>query len=217
LGRRHQPPRRTDELALGGSTTVNGLRAELLELEDVESVTIFVNNTDVTDGDGLPPHSIEALVRIPVGADYDQAVWDALLAGVAAGIKTHADPITGHIGTAEDDEGTEHIMRFTRPTEVPIYVAITVTVDDELFPSDGADQIKQSIVGWGDIQKTGKDAVSAAISAQAFGVEGVIDVTTCNIGTAPAPGSSTTVPISLRQLATYDTSRITVTVNTGTP
>lgn len=205
---------RNDELATGGSSTVNALRAELLEVDDVESVTIFVNNTDTTDADGLPPHSVEAVVRIPAGATYDQAIFDALLDGVAAGIATHGTTT----GTAEDDEGTEHTMKFSRPTEVEIYVAVTVTVDDETFPSDGADQIKQAIVDWGDIQPTGKDAVASAVSAQAFhGAPGVLDVTTCNIGTAPGPSSNVTIPISLRQLATYDTSRITVTVNTGTP
>lgn len=204
---------REDELAAGGNSTVNALRAALREIADVESVTIFVNNTDVTDVDGLPPHSVEALVRIPVGTDYDQAVFDVLLDGVAAGITTHG----AVVGTAEDSEGTAHTMRFTRPTEIPIYVAITVTVDDEIFPDDGAEQIKLAIVSWGNIQRTGKDAVASAISAQAFGVEGVLDVTTCFIDVAPGPVSGATVAINLRELATYDTSRINVSINTGTP
>lgn len=207
--------RREEELATGGSATVDALRAELLEVPGVETegVTIFVNNTDVTNVDGIPPHSIEAMIDIPAGTANDQLVFDALLAGVAAGIKTHG--LT--VGTAQDEQGTAHTMKFSRPIEIPIYINITVTADATLFPTDGAAQIKQAIVDWGDIQKTGKDAVAAAISAQAFTVVGVIDVTTCNIDDAPAPTTSATVAISLREIATYDTSRINVTVNNGNP
>lgn len=208
---------REQELAMGGSATVNALRAELLEIDGVEGVTIFVNNTDTTNGDGVPPHAIEAMVDIAVGAEEDQLVFDALLAGMPAGVATYSSGAGAASGTATDDQGTEHTMKFSRPVDVPIYVNITVTVDADTFPVDGADQIKLAITEWGDIQKTGKDAVSSAIAAQAFGIDGVLDVTACLIDDAPAPATNATVAISLRQRATYDTSRINVTVNTGTP
>lgn len=210
---------REQELATGGSSTQAALIAELLEVEGVidNSVYVFVNNTDSTNADGMPPHSVEALVNIPVGADYDQRVFDALLSGVAAGIQTHSSGAGAASGYATDSQGTQHLMKFTRPAEVPIYINITVTVDPELFPADGADLIKQAIVVFGDAQRVGKDAVASAISAQAFRVDGVLDVSSCLIDDAPAPATSATVPITLRQLATYDTSRINVTVNNGTP
>lgn len=208
---------RSLELATGGSTTINALRAELLEVEGVTAATIFVNDTDVTDADGVPPHAIEALVSIPAGAANDQLVFDALGAGVAAGIKTHSSGPGAASGTFTDDEGTEHAMKFTRPTEVPIYAALAIKYDAKTFPSDGVDQIKQAIAEWGGGLTTGRDAVSAAISAQAFFINGVLDVTSCLIGTAPAPVSSATIPISLREIATYDTSRIVVTTTPATP
>jgi hypothetical protein len=108
-------------------------------------------------------------------------------------------------------------MKFSKPTEVPIYIIVNVTVDADEYPEDGDDLIKQAIVDWGDVQATGKNAVASVITAQAFTVDGVLDVTSVLLGTAPAPGTSVTVPIALRELATYDTSRITVNVVTGTP
>lgn len=208
---------REQELSTGGNSTVDALRAELLNLAEVLSVTIFVNNTMLTDADGVPPKSIEPMVRIPVGAEQDQRVFDALLAGVAAGIATHSSGGGAASGFATDAQGTQHLMKFTRPAEVPIYIAITVTVDSAEWPVDGEDQIKEAIVEWGDARNTGDNAVAAAISARAFGVDGVLDVTSCLIDDAPAPASSATVAINLRQLATYDTSRISITVNTGVP
>ncbi len=211
---------REQELATGGSSPINALRAELLQVTDVVAVTIFVNNTDTTDANGIPPHAIEALVRGPDAptAEFDQSIFDALLDGVAAGIATHADASgTPVIGTATDDEGTVHTMKFSRPTEVPVYVALTLVVDPDEYPSDGDDQVKQAIVEYGDTVNTGKNVVASRIVAAAFEVPGVLDVVTCYIDDAPAPATETTVQISLRELAVYDTSRISVATSDGVP
>ena len=108
-------------------------------------------------------------------------------------------------------------MKFSRPDEIEIYVIAEILVDPDLFPSDGADQVEAAIVSFGDAQKTGKNAVASSIAAQCFSVAGVLDVTSLFIDTAPAPAASTTIQIALRELAVFDTSRITVNVTTGTP
>lgn len=197
------------ELSRIGQSTPDAIRAELLDVDGVTTARVFVNNTDVTDGDGVPPHAIEALVQ---GGD-DQDIWDALLASVAAGIYTHGD----EVGTALDSEGTSHTMRFTRPEEVEIYVDVELDYDANLYPIDGDDQVEAAIVAYGDAQSAGRDAVASAISAAVFDVPGVLDVTLVEIGTAPNPSSSATIAITTRQLATYDTSRITVVSSAGTP
>lgn len=211
---------REQELQTGGSSPLNALRAELLEVPDVVAVTIFQNVTDTTDADGIPPHSIEALVRGPdtPTVAFDQSIFDALLAGVAAGIRTHATTPNDVVGTATDDEGTAHTMKFTRPEEVDIYVAVTLIKDPDEYPLDGDDQVKEVIVAYGDEQATGKNVVSSALIGAIFReVPGVLDVTACLIDDAPAPATSTTVPISLRQLAVYSTTRITVSSSNGVP
>lgn len=202
--------KREDELASPGTAPIDALRTDLLLVADVTSVTIFDNNTDTTDADGVPPHSVEALIQ----GGTDQAIFDALLAGVAAGILTHGTTS----GTAEDSEGKDHTMKFSRPSEIDIHVVITLTFDDDVFPSDGDDQVEAAIVAFGDAQATGKDAVSASVSAQAFVANvGVLDVSAANIGTAPAPATEVTVAIALREIAVFDTSRITVNSTAATP
>lgn len=200
--------RRETELSAAGGPTPDAIRAALLDLEDVTSATVFYNDTDA-EVDGMPPHSVEALVR---GGD-NQVIFDCLLANVAAGILTHG----GVDGTAVDSEGTSHAISFSRPTEIDIYVEISVTYDATLWPVDGEDQIAAAIVAWGDARNTGADAVASAISAQAFSIPGVFDVTDVDIGTAPAPTLGTTIAISARELAVYDTSRVSVTATPGTP
>lgn len=199
--------RRTLELAAAGVSTPDAIRAAVLAVEGVTSATVFYNNTDVTDVDGVPPHAVEVLVR---GGD-DQDIFDTLFDSVAAGIATHGTVP----GTVTDDEGTVHAIEFSRPDEIEIYVDINLTYDALLYPGDAA--VADAIVAWGDAQKTGRDAVASAISAQAFRVAGVLDVTDVDIGTSAAPTTGTTIAISLRQLATYDTSRIVVVSTPGTP
>jgi hypothetical protein len=209
---------RDEELSGDGESPPDALRAALLKIANVISVTIFTNDTDFTDTSitpPMPPHSVEALVlpNWDEGDPLDQQIFDALLKNVAAGIVT-----TGNqTGTSFDSQGTPHTIKFSRPVEVPIYVIVNATVDPLTFPTDGAQQIKDAIVSWGSKQLTGRDAVSSAISAKAFGIDGVLDVTSCLIGITPSPSSSTTISIDTRHLATYDTGRIVVNVVNGTP
>jgi uncharacterized phage protein gp47/JayE len=200
---------REDELFREGEGSVDAIRATLLDVEGVTAATVFHNPTDVTDGNGLPPHSVRALVT--GGADQD--IFDALLSVVAAGIRQ--DGVV--TGTAEDDEGNDQPCAFTRPDEIEIYVVVNLTYDADVYPADGNDLVEAALVLYGDGQKTGRDAVSAALSARVFDVAGVLDVPSLYIGLAPAPSSSVTIPIALDEIATYDTSRITIVSTPGTP
>ncbi len=202
--------RREQELSQAGATTPDAIRAQLLEVDGVTSVTVFYNPNDTTDGDGLPPHAVECLIR----GGNDQAIFDSLLEScIAAGINTFGT----EEGTSEDEEGNEHTIKFSRPEEIEIYVILDVLKDVKTFPADGSNQVKSAIVAFGDAQKSGKNAVASSIGAQAFTVDGVLDATDVKIGIAPTPTLSTTIAISTRQLAVFDTSRITVNVSDGTP
>jgi uncharacterized phage protein gp47/JayE len=209
---------REEELSGEGESPPDALRAALLKIANIRSVTIFTNNTDFTDTSvtpNMPPHSVEALI-LPTwdaGDPLDQQVYDTLFKNVAAGIVTSGN----QTGSSMDDQGTAHVVKFSRPTEVPIYVVLNVIVDPAVFAADGIAQVQSAIATWGAKQLTGKDAVASAISAKSFSVDGVLDVTSCLIGTAPGPSSSATISIDTRHLATYDTSRIIVNVTNGTP
>jgi hypothetical protein len=196
------------ELTAPGTSPQAAIRAALFNLANVTAVTVFVNNTDETNGDGMPPHSVEALVE--GGADQD--IWNALLANVAAGIRTWG----GEIGTATDAQGTDHEERFSRAELIDIYVDVTVVKDPSTYPTDGDDQIRLAIATWGNGQPDGRDVVASAIVARVFTVNGVLDATVL-IDDAPSPVTGVTIPVNLRQRAVYDTSRIDVASSDGVP
>jgi uncharacterized phage protein gp47/JayE len=201
--------RRNIELAEPGTGPADAVRSALLKTPGVTAATVFFNNTDAVNVDGVPGHSVEALVT----NGLDQEIFATLFANVAAGIG-----MFGVVnGTVVDSQGTSQAVGFSRPTLLNIYASLTVIKDPLIYPADGDLQIEVAIVKWGDLQATGKNVVAAALIAQAFLVLGVLDVTACFIGLAPSPASSATIAVSLRQIAVYDTSRITVTSSDGVP
>jgi len=198
------------EVFAAGSHTADAIRADILRLTGVLSVRVLQNQTDLTDADGMPPHTVEALVR---GGDDTEIATYLLETGIGAGYASFGNtPVV-----LLDDLGVSYTIKFSRPVQLPIYTTLNVIVDPGNFPADGTDQIKLAVVTWGDAQDTGRDAVAAAIAAQAFTVDGVLDVPSVQIGLAPSPTSSTTLVVPLRSLAVYDTSRIVVNVTNGTP
>jgi uncharacterized phage protein gp47/JayE len=195
-----------------GAGTPNAIRKLLLDVDDVTSVTVFYNDQDNPNGDGVPGHSVEALV---MGGD-DQEIAEALFrAGIAAGIRSYGNTTVAVL----DSQGTSHDVNFTRPDEIEIYVDITVEVDvrEEYDLVAIVAAVELAIVTWGDARDTGHNVRSSAVGAQAFTVEGVIGTPTVFIGTSPAPASSATIGINARERALFDTSRIDVTVTEVTP
>lgn len=203
------------ELGALGSTPVAAIRGELSRVAGVTAVTVFQNVTDFTDADGVPPHSVEALVT---GGDDDD-IRAALFNAVAGGIRTHGTVS----GTYTDEEGTGHTIKFSRPEDVLIYVTITLVKDPAVYPADGDAQVKTATVTFGNAQKTGFDAVATALGAQAFKVAGVWNVPRSGslggtlIGTSASPTGDANITITSRQKAAYDTSRVVVNSSNGTP
>lgn len=201
--------RREEELATPGTGPVEAIRADLLKVPGVTSAYVFNNPLDTTNADGMPPHSIEALVQ---GGD-DQAIREQLHKSVDGGCRTHGTTT----GTVTDSEGTVHTYKFTRPTEIEIYVDVELDYEALDYPSNGDDQVKAAIVAGAYVGIPGRDVRASALSAEAHEVMGVLGITLLEIGTSPSPSSSGTIVISSRQLAVYDTSRITVVSSAATP
>jgi hypothetical protein len=166
---------RLAELSAAGVSTQDAIRSELLQTLGVTSATVFVNNTDTTNVDSMPPHSVEALVQ----GGVDQDVLNTMFASVAAGIAFQGTTV----GTVVDSQGTSQTVAFSRPAQVAIYVDVSLIKDPTAYAGDAA--VQAAIVAYGQVQLTGKDAVANSIMAAVFGVAGVLDVTQVLIHFAP--------------------------------
>lgn len=204
--------RREEELRAVGKASVESIREALLAVAGVESCTVFENTTDTTDGDSLPPHSIECLVLFDDTVTDEQDIFDTIWDNKAAGIATYG----GESGTVTDASEIDHTINYSKPTEKTVYVEIDLIVSTA-YSVDGDTLVKEAIAAFGAAVINGQDIVSSRIAAQAFGVAGVLDVTGCRISVAPTtdPTVETTIAIGTRQIARYDTSRITVATTPG--
>lgn len=206
---------RESELSGNGGGTLKSIRALLSKIPNITSVTVFQNNTDLTNADGMPPHTVEALVRAPwvAGDPLDQQIYDALLARVAGGIRT----IGNQSGTAVDEAGNAQPENYSRPAEIRIYTKLTVIYQAGVYPANGDELIREAIAAAGSARETGFDAVSAFAASRAWTIPGVLDVPTCFISTSPAPTLPTTIAIGTRQIATWDSGDVIVLSTPGTP
>lgn len=198
--------RRAEEVDSTGNGPPEAIKQDLSALAGVTFVQIFYNDTDVTDADGIPPHSTEPLV---IGG-VNQDIWDQLRLSIGSGLGTHGT----EVGTSTDSEGVAHTFRFSRPDEEPIYIDLEIQYVAAKVAVDWETQVKLAIATAGDDYETGMDVVASAVSALAHTIRGVKKVTVCDIGLAANPAASADLVMTSRQLATFDTSRITIV---GTP
>lgn len=203
--------RQEESLTVQGAAGADAVRADLLAItslngfsQDVTAATVFENYTDATDGNGLPPHSIECLVSGGLDQDVANTIW----ASKAAGIRTYGTSSA----VVTDSAGDAHTIYFSRPVLVPIYLIIDVTCITSKFPADGAAQIKQAIVDFWAKKVSGDDVVPSQLESPINSISGVDEITSLKLGTAPAPVGTTRIAISSRQLATISTLNITVNV-----
>jgi len=194
--------RREVELRRSGAAAVDAIRADILDVTGVTSCTVFENTDDDPDVDGVPAKAIEPVVLGGALNDIAQAIWDSR----AGGIESHGDVS----GTAVDDQGNNHTVYFSRPTEVDIYIDVEVDVDDD-YAATGDTDIKTALETFGQTYLgVGDDVIYSQLFGIIFAVPGVVDVTLLEIGTAPAPSGTSNIVITARQLAIIDTANITV-------
>lgn len=201
----HLRQKREDELSAAGVTTADAIRADMLELGGVAACTVFVNDSGITDANGLPPHSIEVLIHDPIPlADnvVAQAVWEAK----GAGIETHGTSS----GTSVDTEGISRTMFFSRVVIKNVYLIIDVVVNSS-YPVSGDTLVQTAVALYGQkIYNAGDDVILAALYPSVFSVAGVTNITSVKAGFAPSPAGTSDLTIGVRELADLDTSRITV-------
>lgn len=194
--------RRENELALGGSGTVDALRAEVLQLEDVIECLVEENTTDSTVGD-LPPHSFRVVVwdgdpgQVP-DDDIAQTILDCGPAGIPA--------VGDESGNAVRSDGTVVTRAFQRAAVVDIYVSADIVASaGNVSAADVKAAIRAAMP-----TVVGGDVIYNRLSASVF-IDGVDDFTSFTIGTAPSPVGTSNISITNKQIAQLDDSDIVLT------
>jgi len=198
-----------NEKQKAGTSPTAGIRASILTLDNIVQVLVNENETDVTDGDGRPPHSIEAVVQGGDSLEIAQAIFDSK----AGGIQTFGSESE----TVYDAQGIAKTIYFNIPAPQVIYVIANITKNTDinegpLYPVDGDAQVKAAIVLWGaafligqDVLRDGAKGIINPINSIA-GIRAVV----VYFGLAPAPATFTPVVIANNELASFLSVNITV-------
>lgn len=193
--------RRKKTLAISGSTTVDAIRAALLDIDEVEDAKVFENDTDAVDGAGRPAHSFEAVVL----EGDDQDIVDTIWVNKPTGIATYGSDD----GIATDTQGYPHTINFSRPEEVPIYVIVNLTTTAD-YPAEGDAAVKQALVDYALLNfSIGDDVIQFKLDSPIVDIAGITDATIL-IGIAPTPTLENNITIDDDQIAIFDSANITV-------
>lgn len=233
--------RREAELAGQGGSTADAIRAAILKVNEGStdpnhqpptSCTVFYNDTDLPDANGVPAHAVEVLVQGGTAQDITQAVWKA----VGAGTATYGN----QTGVATDSQGNPQIVNWSRPVQVLVYVTATVGYDSSQWTSSAlvVQAALSALLTYGEQFPIGTDVRASPLQGAilykpsatdtsgnavvpapdgSVAAPGLLEVSPLYIGTSPSPGSSTTITISNRQLAVFDSSRCVITAVAETP
>lgn len=192
--------RMAQSVARGGSRTTQAIRSALVQLAGILSADVYENTDSTPDANGLPGHSLRAVVwdGSPGAADDDeiaQVIWDRS-ATYAHGSQS---------GIARDAKLGDVQVRFDRATEVPITVAINVVASKTVAIADVKAALIADMPG-GAQGRVGAAVVYNQLSCAAFDVDGVENWTTFTID-----GSTSDKPALQTTIYTLDSSDITVT------
>lgn len=111
--------RRKRSVSISNQGYTDGLKAALLNITDVTSVSVYNNRTNVTDSDGIPGHSIWVIVEGGSDAEIGLVMDNKVPGGV--GMKGNTSVVV------PQDDGSNEVYYFDRPTAERLYVQLTIT------------------------------------------------------------------------------------------
>ena len=192
---------------------VDAIISGLMNVDGVKFARLYVNNTTTTDARGI---SGKTLAPVVVGGT-DEDIANVLRLKIGATDNTQGNLATPIVYTGE--LGDTQTIDFYRPTPVPIYIEIDITVTDgTVWADDSTDKIKQAIVDYAEYGQTGMygfppgaDVLLSRLYTPINSVPG-FSVTSLTIGKTSGSLSTSDITIAWNEIATFDPDNITINV-----
>lgn len=201
--------RQGQSVALPSLTPFEGVDGAIANVAGVTRHKLYENDTGATDSNGLPPHSISAIVD---GGDVTE-IAQTIRGNKGQGTATYGTTSV----TVPDTYGNPHVISFSRSTDVPIFVAITLKVFTG-YTSQIGEQIKQAVADYINGLTIGDDVLLSRIYSPAnLGVVSggnarYYDITELLIGKSSGSVSASNIDIAYDASASCSTANITITV-----
>jgi uncharacterized phage protein gp47/JayE len=197
--------------AIRSTRMIDSICSQLINnVSNVDSATGYENDTDDTDSDGRPPHSVEIIVD---GGD-EKEIAAIILDKKAAGIQTFGD-ITVNVAT---EYGDSVPIKFNRPEYVYVWMKVTLDADSSYLPTNYANLTVDSIIADAGELKAGDNMLSQTFNDGIYSAVGGVTyvnikcATTTNKDYIPGESEYTKVNVSVnsRQKVVVTDARIEV-------
>lgn len=187
---------------------LDSLFSALLNLDGVEEVAIYENDTDVTDANGVLAHSFLPVVL----GGSSQLIADTIWENKPMGIRSQGNTVI----SVTDTQGFPHDIGFERPNPITIYMIINLSLNPEdptTFPGDGVAQIQSKIQAYAqDNIGVGRDVIFSRLFTPVNEVPGH-QIDSMFIGTSPAPATTANIVIDFNELASFESVNIEINVS----
>lgn len=184
------------ELAGLGTQSEDAIRARIARVATALSVAIRTNESFLTDGDGRPPKSLEAIVwdggDVLMPSGHADAVAQAILDTKPAGISAWG--VGSTIGIAQLSTGGLAEVEFTRATKLRCYVELEAVLDGDAGPEWGT-AVQNAVRARAARYAVGERVYASQLVAGILDdVAGIVAVTSLTIGTSPSPVGASITP-----------------------
>ena len=201
--------RQNQSVAIPALTPFDAVDGAIANVTGVTRHKLYENDTGAVNGDGIPAHSIAAIVDGGDVTDIAQTIRGKKGQGVATFGSTTV--------TVPDKYDNPHAISFSRSTDVPIYVAITLKVFTGYTTQIG-EQIKQAIADYINSLTIGDDVLLSRIYSPAnLGVVSggnakYYDINALTIGKSAGSQAAANIVIAFNESASCSTANIALTV-----
>lgn len=203
--------RQSQSVALASLTPFDAVDGAIANVSGVTRHKLFENDTESTDANGLPAHSISAIVE---GGDATE-IATTLRSVKGQGVTTYGT--TSVVVT--DTYVNPYTIRFSRPIDVPVYVSITLQALTG-YTSDIGDEIKTAVAAYiNDLAIGNSILLSRVYSPANLGVVSggnakYYDILELMIGTSAAGVAAANMIIAYDESASCSVDNIEITVTT---
>ena len=150
--------RQGQSVALPSLTPFEGVDGAIANVAGVTRHKLYENDSGATDSNGLPPHSISAIVD---GGDVTE-IAQTIRGNKGQGTATYGTTSV----TVPDTYGNPHVISFSRSTDVPIYGHITLKAFTG-YTSQIGGQIQQAVADYINGLTIGDDVLLSRIYSPA--------------------------------------------------
>lgn len=201
--------RQGQSVAILSITPFEGVDGAIANIAGVTRHKLYENDTGKTDGNGLPPHSISAIVD---GGDVTE-IARTIRGNKGQGVRTWGKTSV----TVPDKYGNPHIISFSRPTDVPVYGKITLKVFAGYTSQIGV-QIQQAVADYinrlmiGDQVLLSRIYSPANLGVVSGGNARYYDIQELLIGKSPEAVAAANINIAYDESASCKPENIIITV-----